>query len=137
MHYVREGTPGPDWILGLGTLHLPPLIETLRSIGLDGSVVVSEELPAIGWPDVWRHLPSGRCDLLVLDTEGHDLVLLRSAGLASRRPTVVHFEHQHFSHAEQLQFYVELLDLGYEIATDENDTTAWLRASPAAAGRSD
>jgi len=137
MHYVRDGTPGPDWIRGLATLNLPRLLETLRSIGLDERVVASEELPAIAWADVWRHLPGPHCDLLVLDTEGHDLVLLRTAGLAARRPTIVHFEHQHFSQAERLQAYGELMDLGYEIATDENDTTAWLRPGPLAAGAGD
>jgi hypothetical protein len=138
MYFVREGTMGPDWIRGLATLNLPRLLETLRSIGMDERVVTSEELPALAWADIWQQLAGDRCDLLVLDTEGHDLVLLRAAGLAVHRPSIVHFEHQHFSQAERLQVYGELMDLGYEIATDENDTTAWLRARPVgAAGRSD
>ncbi len=133
MHFVREGTPGPDWISGLATLDRPRLIETLRSIGIDESAVLSEDLPAVTWDDVWRLLPCKRCDLLVLDTEGHDLVLLRAADLASRHPTIVHFEHQHFSAAERRQVYEELMAIGYEIATDENDTTAWLRPNMASA----
>ncbi len=131
MYYVREGTPGPDWIHGLATLSRKGLLESLRLVGLDERVVASEELPAVVWADVWCHLPSARCDVLALDTEGHDLVLLRAVDLASRRPTVVHFEHQHFSKSERLEVYGELMDLGYEIATDENDTTAWRRPSPA------
>ena len=129
MHFVREGTPGPEWISGLATLNRAHLIKTLQPINIDESLVVSEELPAIAWDDVWKHLPSPKCDLLVLDTEGYDLVLLRAANLASRRPTIVHFEHQHFSTAERRNIYDELMDLGYDIATDENDTTAWLRAN--------
>jgi hypothetical protein len=135
MYFVREGTMGPDWIRGLATLNLPRLLETLRSIGLDERVVASEELPALAWADIWQHMPGDRCDLLVLDTEGHDLVLLRAADLGTHQPAIVHFEHQHFSQAERLQAYGELMDLGYEIATDENDTTAWLRARPAGATR--
>ena len=127
MHFVREGTPGPEWISGLATLNRPRLVTTLASIGIDEGTVTSEDLPALDWDDVWQHLPCPQCDLLVLDTEGHDLVLLRAANLAARRPTIVHFEHQHFTNEERHKVYDELMDLGYDIATDENDTTAWLR----------
>lgn len=117
----------PDWAYGLGSFSRERVLSAAHELGLDESAVVTEEIAAVSWEEVWRDFGPQRCDLLVLDTEGYDLILLRGAGLAQHRPRLVHFEHACASLDDRLAFYRELTDLGYEIATDGPDTTAWLK----------
>ena len=95
--------------------------------GLPDSSIIAEEIDTITWDQVWQEFGARPCDLLVLDTEGYDLTLLRAASLASNRPRVIHFEHACATPEDRHAFYRKLTDLGYEIATDGPDTTAWLQ----------
>ncbi len=118
----------PDWAHGLASFSRDRVLQAARELGLDERALVTETVTAVTWDEVWRDFGPQRCDLLVLDTEGYDLTLLRAANLAERRPRIIHFEHACTPPADRLAFYGELLALGYEIATDGSDTTAWLAA---------
>jgi FkbM family methyltransferase len=125
----RRTHPGlPDWAYGLASFDRDRVANALRELGLDSPAIIEETVETCAWSEVWRDFGAARCDLLVLDTEGYDLTLLRSAGLAEHRPRLIHFEHAFVSGAERLAFYGELLALGYELATDGPDTTAWLKS---------
>lgn len=118
----------PDWTHGLASFD-PVRVQTVaRELALSSSVVVCDQINAVAWSEVWNALGHHSCDILVVDTEGYDLTLLRAADLAVCRPSVIHFEHACVARAERLQFYGELLALGYEIATEGPDTTAWRHA---------
>lgn len=124
----RRSHPGlPDWAYGLASFSRERVVEALRELGLGESAVVVEDVRTMSWAEVWSEFGPVRCDLLVLDTEGYDLTLLRSAGLATHRPRLIHFEHACVGLDDRLAFYRELIDLGYEIASDGQDTTAWLK----------
>lgn len=118
----------PDWAYGLGSFSRDRVLTALRELGLDEKAIKEEEISGIAWAEVWRDFGQRRCDLLVLDTEGYDLVLLRAADLAQHRPRVIHFEHVCANDDDRFALYRELAALGYEIATDGPDTTAWLKA---------
>lgn len=118
----------PDWAGGLASFDRPRVLAAARELGLPESAVVTEEIDTVGWDEVWASAGASPVDLLVLDTEGYDLTLLRAAGLARHRPRLVHFEHACHTVDDRLAFYRELVDLGYELATDAGDTTAWLPA---------
>jgi FkbM family methyltransferase len=118
----------PDWAYGLGSFSRERELTASQELGLGENAVIAEEIATLAWDDVWRDFGPRRCDLLVLDTEGYDVTLLRAAGLAQRRPCMIHFEHACVPANERLAFYRELIDLGYELATDEPDTTAWLKS---------
>lgn len=118
----------PEWAIGLATFNRHQLVEAVSKLGAPESSIVSEDVATVSWAELWAMLPSSRCDVLVIDTEGYDVPLLSQAGLEKHRPRIVHFEHALTSLPDRLTFYGKLLDLGYQIATDENDTTAWLAA---------
>ena len=44
---------------------------------------MTETVTAVTWDEVWRDFGPQRCDLLVLDTEGYDLPLLRAGAALS------------------------------------------------------
>lgn len=116
----------PDWTRGLGSFSRERVAQAARELGLPESAIQAEEVDTIAWEDVWREFGPQRCDLLALDTEGHDLTLLRAAGLATHRPRLILFEHACSPLAERIEFYRELLELGYDLATCGGDTVASL-----------
>lgn len=126
IHNIVPPSAGlPPWIRGLASFSLDRVQAAAREVGLGAEAVRSVEVETVTWDDVWRLCPDGHCDLLLLDTEGHDLPLLRAAGLGKRRPRVIHFEHALATEAERLAAYGELIGAGYELATEGPDTTAW------------
>jgi hypothetical protein len=118
----------PEWAAGLGSFDRERVIAAARSLGLAETAVIAEEVETVAWEQVWREFGDQRCDVLVTDTEGYDVTLLRAAGLAAHRPRILHFEHTCISPEERIGFYRELLSLGYELLTEGSDTTAWLAA---------
>jgi len=118
----------PDWTRGLGSFSRARLEQATRELDLPDTVITEEKVETVSWDRVWEEFGPGPCDLLVLDTEGYDLTLLRAAQLAAHRPRVILFEHACNSLADRIAFYRELLELGYEIATCGGDTTASLPA---------
>ncbi len=116
----------PDWTRGLGSFSRERLEQVTRELGLPDTAIVAAEVETIAWEEVWRDSGCPQCDLLVLDTEGYDLTLLRACGLAEHRPRVILFEHACYTLPERLDFYRELLELGYDLATCEGDTVASL-----------
>ncbi|HVW19731.1 MAG TPA: FkbM family methyltransferase [Opitutaceae bacterium] len=133
LYFIRPGLPGiPDWAGGLGSFDLLRLRQAASELKLDEAAIAEQTVPTVTWDDLRRRFGPRPCDLLVIDTEGYDLTLLRAALLARWRPRVIQFEHACSPADERLAIYGELLALGYEIASDEGDTVAWLR-QPAAA----
>jgi FkbM family methyltransferase len=125
----RDAHPSlPDWAHGLASFSRERLIQAAAELGLGETAIVTVEVPTVAWANVWRDFGPHRCDIMALDTEGHDLPLLRAAGLDLHRPRIVHFEHACCDIEERLAVYRELLALGYELSTDGPDTTAWLKA---------
>ena len=118
----------PDWAHGLGSFSRERVLTAARELRLPDSAVIEQEISTVGWNEVWLEFGDRRCDLLVLDTEGYDLVLLRQADLGQHRPRLIHFEHACANADDRILFYRELIDLGYELATDGPDTTAWLKS---------
>ena len=124
---LKFGLPGlPEWARGLGSFDRERLQQAIKELGLDESAIGVEEVDTITWDQVWADFGPAHCDLLLIDTEGHDIRLLRLADLGRHRPTVIHFEHGCVSLDERLDFYRELLLLGYELSTQETDTIAYL-----------
>ena len=82
-------------------------------------------MDTVSWSEVWASFGDGRCDLLVTDTEGDDIRILRQAGIRERQPKVILFEHACVEASERWAFYKELSEAGYELSTSAGDTVAW------------
>jgi FkbM family methyltransferase len=127
---IRPDQPGlPDWAHGLASFSEERLHEAARGLHLPPGSVVSETIATVTWNEIRARFGPRQCDVLVVDVEGYDVTLLRLADLPMLRPRVIQFEHICISRAERIAFYGELLDLGYEIATDGPDTVASLPRS--------
>ena len=128
MFHIRAGIPGlPEWAAGLPSLSAARVGTAAAELGLLPDAITSTKVGTVGWDDVWSEFGDRPCDLLVTDVEGHDISLLRLAGLRERRPKVLLFEHACVPEDERWAFYRELTALDYELATSGTDTVAWQR----------
>ena len=116
----------PDWAWGLASFDRTRVESAAREIGLAADAVEAVTIRTVTWDEVWQTFGHPVCDLLLVDTEGYDIALLRWLDLSRRRPRVIHFEHACVSAAERLAFYGQLLEHGYELATSGPDTIAYL-----------
>jgi FkbM family methyltransferase len=115
----------PEWSLGLASFSRDQVTAAAKVLGLGPETVTCIEVDTLGWGDIWP-LMEGACDLLVMDTEGYDLTLLASLDLALMRPRVIQFEHGCATPEQQLSAYGRLRSYGYELATENADTVAWI-----------
>jgi FkbM family methyltransferase len=129
LHFIRPDLPAlPDWVHGVGSLRRAHLENVAEHLNLPADAIASRPITTITWDDVFAALGSARPDVLVIDTEGHDAVLLDCLDFARHAPRVLHFEHACISAADRLRLYGRLIDLGYEIASFGPDTTAYRTA---------
>lgn len=129
---AADATRGlPDWTRGLASFSRDRLEAVVRELKLPDSAIATQEVETVTWEQVWTEFGPRPCDLLVLDTEGYDPVLLGAANLARYRPRVILFEHACNTLDERGAIYRELIELGYELATDGGDTVAHLPVAAA------
>lgn len=120
----------PDWVHGLASFSHARLEQVANELSLPASAIRTTAVAMVTWEEVWRDFGPQPCDVLVLDTEGLDITLLRAADLAHHRPKLILFEHSCVSLDERLTFYRELLELGYTLACNREDTVAVLPLPP-------
>jgi len=115
-----------DWARGTMSFDRAHVLRVARQLMLPETVIRSTTVRTITWAEVLAALRPQGCDVLVIDAEGYDVTLLRLANLARLKPAVIQFEHEALERRARLDFYGELIDLGYEIATSFSDTIAYL-----------
>lgn len=127
IYQLRSDLPGlPDWAWGLASFDRKRVETAAKELNLTADTVEEVTVRTVTWDEVWETFAEPVCDLLIIDTEGYDIALLRWLDLARRRPRVIHFEHACVTPAERLAFYAQLLEHGYELATSGPDTIAYL-----------
>ena len=116
----------PEWFNQLATLDRDVLLKHRSSIPEIDSLVIEERVPTVRLDTLLARHGISKIDLLVIDTEGHDLEVLRSLDFRRFCPTVLMFEHQHLSEADKQSAYALLDTAGYDFReTPEGDAIAW------------
>jgi FkbM family methyltransferase len=118
----------PSWCNGTASFsreliaahrHLAPNIE---------SHIVEDRVDCISFASLVDRYKPSHIDLLVIDTEGYDLEILRQIDLVRYRPELIVFEHQHLSDGDRREASDLLTARGYKIASTRWPNTI---ASPA------
>lgn len=86
--------------------------------------IVATNVPVFTADDFRSEFGVHRVDLLHIDTEGHDLLVLRQFDLAVSRPFVVVFEHWHLAEVDIGEAHRILLKAGYRWREEGLDTVA-------------
>ncbi len=126
--YRLRSIPGqtPEWFNQLASLDRDVLLKHRSSIPDIDSLLIEERVPTARLDTLLARHEIARIDLLVIDTEGHDLEILRTLDLTRFRPTLLMLEHQHLSEGDKEAAYALLKTAGYDFReTPEGDAIAW------------
>jgi FkbM family methyltransferase len=93
--------------------------------------IVGETVPTLTLAAVLSDFGLERCDLLVIDTEGHDFEIIRTIDFARIRPAVLIYEHKHLGPSDRLACWRLLGAHGYRCAADWSNTLALLAGQSA------
>jgi FkbM family methyltransferase len=91
--------------------------------------VVGEVVPTLTLHDVLDDHGFDRCDLLVIDTEGHDFEIIQTIDFSRISPLVLIYEHKHLGRADRVASWRLLQANGYRCAAAWSDTLAILDGS--------
>lgn len=87
-------------------------------------------VPVLTVPSLLRKHNLDRCDLLQVDTEGHDCRIVQSAIKAGLRPAIINYEFIHTPPEERARCKRLLAEHGYAFLDVGRDTLAILEAEP-------
>ena len=139
----EEDASLPDWYDAIGSLSREAVAGHVDHIPDIESRIVETEVPALTFSALCERHAIERFDLLLIDTEGYDLEILKQVEFDRFRPRLVIYEHFHLSAAERAEGEARLRDHGYETLSEGFDTwclrgggadalaQAWERAIPA------
>jgi FkbM family methyltransferase len=75
-------------------------------------------------------LPEGNVDVVVIDTEGHERVIVEAIGLDRHQVKFVMFEHKHLSETDRAAVEGRLQHHGFSLKRFGRDTVAWRAPAP-------
>jgi FkbM family methyltransferase len=116
----REGLP--SWYDAIGSLSMENLLSHRDLIPDIEQRLVTTEVPCMTFESLCSKHGLGRIDLLMVDTEGHDWVVLKGIDLDVHRPVLLVYEHQHLDPSDRAECHAHLERHGYEIREEWWDT---------------
>ncbi len=129
LYYIRQDLPGlPDWAHGLATLAPDRITTACQDLGRPVTAIAEETVSCLTWDDLDPLAQLDTLSVLVMDTEGYDIPLLKLWNWDKRRPRVIHFENGCASPKDHFHILDKAREHGYEIVTEGVDTTLYLSA---------
>lgn len=130
MYRLPHDVPSlPDWAQGLASFDKRLLLEHRKLSGLNNvdleRLLVTARVPVVTMTQLLAAEPGISAVLaLQVDTEGHDLHVIRSALHGGIRPRIINYEHKHLSYANQEACRDLLAKSGYAFVSTREDTLA-------------
>jgi len=125
---VADGPGIPAGVGMLASFDRETLLSHRRSIPDLESLLRSEEIECVALNDLLGGVEADHIDLLQIDVEGYDHELIRVLDLERFAPSIVHFEHRHLTPAQHEASIGRLVDHGYRVCLEKDDTLACLPA---------
>ena len=121
----RPGLPADA--TGWASFDRDHLLREIRSHFPEGENQIEEiTVPTLTISSLLRKHQIDRIDILLVDTEGFDDRVVRTALASGQRPRIIHFEHQNLSPDVRIALGEFLSNEGYELAVLHWDTVARL-----------
>ena len=117
----------PEWAKGLGSLSKDVLLSHRHLIPDLDSYIREMQVPCISVPELLKSLGPRPLDVLVTDTEGHDLIILRQFDFATLKPKLIVYESKHLSKADFESCEKMLTGFGYKVTHLQNDNSVAVR----------
>ncbi len=127
LYTVAQDAPGlPAWAPQLASFHRETILAHEAAIPGLAERIDSHEVECVTLDELLRRAGSDHLDLLQVDTEGADAEIVGSLDLSHFRPAIVRYEHKHLGRRAQAATVERLLDHGYRVAIEPEDTLAYL-----------
>jgi len=111
-----------SWADLLSSIHRNVILKHEDALPGLGEAVHNITVPAMTFASLTKTL--NRIDLLVIDTEGHDAVILDQVNLVQWHPAAVLYEHEHLTDNDRARCEARLAASGYELTSDAHNTLA-------------
>jgi FkbM family methyltransferase len=124
---VRPGPGVPDNCHELGSFYRDVILKHTFIFPEIEKYVVEETIAAVSFPTLIRQQGVQNIDVVVIDTEGYDLEILKMLDFRQFRPKVIIYEHMHLIKEDRVSAAHLLATLGYEIhplSMGDQDTVA-------------
>ena len=112
----------PNWYSELGTLNKEIILEHRDEvIGFD-DLLIEEKIKTISFNSLLKKHNIKTVDLIEIDTEGHDLEILKLINFIDLKVDIVIFEHAHLKKSDHKRSIKMLNKNGFNLFTDSWDT---------------
>lgn len=126
-HFVEEAPEDeraslPPWYLQIGSFDRAHVMKHADRIPRLAERVREAPVPAITFDELCARNGVQRVDVLHVDTEGHDVVILRTVDLDHWQPKLVMFEHEHAAPGDLRAYLETVRRSGYDVLMWRRDT---------------
>lgn len=117
---IRMDAKVPSWCAGLGSFRRDVILSNKSDVPEIESHIVEDRIESISFHSLVARYKPPRIDLIVIDTEGYDLEILRQLDLIRFKPDLIVYEHKHLNELERTIAADLLIANGYSV-----QSTAW------------
>jgi FkbM family methyltransferase len=114
--FTVESESAPAWAGALASFHRDIILKHSGLIPRLEAMIREETVSCVSFDDVLKHLPTGRLDLLQIDTEGADAYILSLFPFEKVRPAITHWEVRHLTKEQREDCLGRLASFGYRFA---------------------
>jgi len=107
--------PMPYWYDQLGTMNREVILKFGHEIPDIENYLVEERVASISYETLLRKYDVSKVDLILIDTEGSDLEVLRQIDFKRHRPQLLIYEHAHLSSSDGRAAVDLLASQGYRV----------------------
>jgi FkbM family methyltransferase len=125
LYKIREDAEVPPWARGLASFDESVLLAHRKRLPAIRDLITTETVPCLTFASLFARYQLPRVDVLQVDTEGFDYEILKLFDVPARRPSLIHFEHKHFSRADLSECLELLLDCRYQVSVGSINTIAY------------
>ena len=126
----RRGTRPTSHPSGLARFNRDSLVQ---KVGNDTDIE-TETVRCMPLASILTQAHVDHIDLLQIDCEGFDYEIIKMIDFDNMLPRLIHYEHAHLSRSEETDCQQLLIDRGYGLCVERNDTTAYLLAKTGSQG---
>ena len=117
---IRMDEKMPNWCALLGSFRREVILSNKNDVPEIETHIVEDRIESISFHSLVARYKPPRIDLIVIDTEGYDLEILRQLDLIRFRPDLIVYEHKHLNERERTIAADLLIANGYSV-----QSTAW------------
>jgi hypothetical protein len=129
LYYIDYDARGPpDWVKGLGSFDRGVVLSHQDLVPDIGRSIKTLEVRCITVEELISDAPDRTIDVLVVDTEGHEYVILRQFDFNQVRPKLNIFESKHLTADDSRQCDAMFFEAGYYVVHSGTDNSVALRS---------